>query len=202
MSGITKEEIIKALLNRKVKRVLNDGLTPSAVLVPLFHIEEQHYLLFTRRSEGVIFHKGEICFPGGTYKDQDSTLLQTALREAREEIGLEARDAEILGELDDCVTQNTNYVISPFAAFIPYPYNFELDGREVQQIITIPLSFLVDKTFSDQNDYPASKDNLKDSISYEYAGYTIFGATARILRTFINILCAQKQQLLENSACT
>ncbi|MCD6567217.1 MAG: CoA pyrophosphatase [Dehalococcoidia bacterium] len=189
MSELTRQKITEALLNNKKKRNHNSGLTPSAVLVPLFYREEQCYLLFTRRSERVNFHKGEFCFPGGTHEEYDSTLLQTALREASEEIGLKSRDAEILGELDDCITRNTHYVISPFVTFIPYPYTFKLDGKEVEQILTVPLSILVDETFSGQNSYHTGEGKTEDEISYEYAGYTIFGATARILRQFIHILC-------------
>ena len=201
MSELTKQKITEALLNHKKKWIHNSGLTPSAVLVPLFYREEQIYLLFTRRSERVNFHKGEICFPGGTREEYDSTLLQTALREAKEEIGLEVGDAEILGELDDCITQNTHYVISPFVTFIPYPYTFKLDGREVEQIITVPLSILVDETSFEQNGYHAGEDRDEYDTSYECAGYTVFGATARILRQFINILCSQEQRLLEDGAC-
>ena len=201
MSELTKQKISEALLNYRKKRNHNSGLTPSAVLVPLFYREGQCYLLFTRRSERVNFHKGELCFPGGTHEEYDSTLLQTALREAEEEIGLEASDAEILGELDDCITQNTHYVISPFVTFIPYPYTFKLDGQEVEQILTVPLSILVDETFSGQNNHHNEKDRDEEGITYEYAGCTIFGATARILKQFINILCPREQRLLEGSAC-
>ena len=73
------------------------NLKPSAVLIPLFYKEDCIHVLLTQRSEQVIHHKGQICFPGGSYQSGDTTLLQTALRETEEEIGLIARDVEILG---------------------------------------------------------------------------------------------------------
>jgi len=132
----------------------------------------------------VDFHKGQVCFPGGTREPSDSSLLQTALREAEEEIGLMAEDVEILGEFDDSVTLTSNYVISPFIAFIPYPYHFQVDGREIREIFSIPLSFLLDETNFKQEPY-----------EYEYEGHIIWGATARILRQFVDLLKSESGAL-------
>jgi len=145
--------------------------------MPIFHSQGQYHVLFTERSDEVVFHKGQVCFPGGTQEASDSSLLQTALREAEEEIGLEAKDIEILGELDDMLTFVTNYVISPFVAFIPHPHSLKTNGREVKGAFSVPLSFLMDEA------------NFKpESYSYEYEGHIIWGATARILRQFIGLL--------------
>jgi len=125
----------------------------------------------------VVFHKGQVSFPGGTREPSDSSLLQTALRETEEEIGLEAKDIGVLGELDDMLTFVTNYVISPFVGLIPYPHSLKTNGKEVKGIFSVPLSFLMDEA------------NFKlDSYAYEYEGHTIWGATARILRQFIGLL--------------
>ena len=147
------------------------------MLIPLFYNQGQYHILFTKRSEEVDFHKGQVCFPGGTREPSDSSLLQTAFRETEEEIGLKAKDVEILGEFDDNVTLTSNYVISPFVAFIPHPYPFKADGREIGEIFSVPLSFLMDEA------------NFKqESYEYEYEGHIIWGATARILRQFIDLL--------------
>jgi len=145
--------------------------------VPLFYDQGQYHVLFTERSDEVVFHKGQVCFPGGTREPSDSSLLQTALRESEEEIGLEARDIEILGELDDIITLVTDYVISPFVAFIPHPYSLRTNGREVKGAFSVPLSFLMDEANFDQ-----------DSYAYEYEGHIIWGATARILRQLIDLI--------------
>jgi 8-oxo-dGTP pyrophosphatase MutT (NUDIX family) len=177
-----KQQIQKILRHRKKKKITGENLKASAVLVPLFHNQGQYHVLLTERSEDVDFHKGQVCFPGGTREPSDSSLLQTALRETEEEIGVKARDVEILGKFDDNVTLTSNYVISPFVAFIPYPYPLKADGREIREIFSVPLSFLMDEA------------NFKQD-SYEYEGHIIWGATARILRQFIDLLKSESGAL-------
>jgi 8-oxo-dGTP pyrophosphatase MutT (NUDIX family) len=172
-----KQQIEKILRHRKTNKITGEDLKASAVLIPLFYNQGQCHVLFTERSDEVNFHKGQVCFPGGSREPSDSSLLQTALREIEEEIGLKAKDVEILGEFDDNVTLTSNYVISPFVAFIPYPYPFKADHREIKEIFSVPLSFLMDEA------------NFKpDSYTYEYEGHIIWGATARILRQFVDLL--------------
>ena len=154
------------------------------MLIPLFYSQGQYHVIFTERSDEVGFHKGQVSFPGGTREPSDSSLLQTALRESEEEIGLKAKDVEILGELDDSLTLTSNYIISPFVALIPYPYPFKPDGREIREIFSVPLSFLMDE------------DNFeRDSYAYKYEGHVIWGATARILKQFIDLLKAESEAL-------
>jgi 8-oxo-dGTP pyrophosphatase MutT (NUDIX family) len=179
-----KQQIEKILCQRKKEKITGENLKASAVLIPLFYNQGQYHVLFTERSDEVVFHKGQVCFPGGTQEPSDSSLLQTALRESEEEIGLEAKNIEILGELDDSLTFVTNYVISPFVALIPHPHSLKTNGREVKGAFSIPLSFLMDEA------------NFKqDSYAYEYEGHIIWGATARILRQFINLLKSESGAL-------
>jgi 8-oxo-dGTP pyrophosphatase MutT (NUDIX family) len=179
-----KQQIEKILSHRKKKKITDEDLKTSAVLIPLFYDQGQYHILFTERSDDVDFHKGQVCFPGGTHEPSDSSLLQTALRESQEEIGLEARDIEILGELDDIITLTSNYVISPFVASIPHPYHFKAEDREIREIFSVPLSFLMDEA------------NFKqDSHAYEYEGHIIWGATAGILKQFIDLLKSESGPL-------
>jgi 8-oxo-dGTP pyrophosphatase MutT (NUDIX family) len=172
-----KQQIERMLRHREVKRITGENLKASAVLIPLFHSQGQYQILFTERSDEVVFHKGQVCFPGGTWEASDSDLLQTALREAKEEIGLETKDIEIIGELDDMLTFVTDYVISPFVGLITHPHSLKTNGREVKGAFSVPLSFLMDEA------------NFKqDSYAYEYEGHIIWGATARILRQLIDLL--------------
>jgi 8-oxo-dGTP pyrophosphatase MutT (NUDIX family) len=172
-----KQQIEKILRHHKKKKITGENLRASAVVIPLFYNQGQYHVLLTERSEEVNFHKGQVCFPGGTREPSDSSLLQTALREAEEEIGLRAQDVEILGEFDDCLTLTSDHVISPFVAFIPHPYPLKADGREIKEIFSVPLSFLMDEA------------NFKqDSQAYEYEGHIIWGATARILKQFMDLL--------------
>jgi 8-oxo-dGTP pyrophosphatase MutT (NUDIX family) len=173
-----KQQIEEALRHHKKRKITGENLKVSAVLIPLFYNQGQYHVLLTERSDEVDFHKGQVCFPGGSREPSDSSLLQTALREGEEEIGLKAKDVEILGEFDDNMTLTSNYVISPFVAFIPHPYPFKADGREIKEIFSVPLSFLMDEA------------NFKQD-SYEYEGHVIWGATARILRQFVDLLRAE-----------
>jgi 8-oxo-dGTP pyrophosphatase MutT (NUDIX family) len=191
-----KQEIEKILAIYKKKKISSENLKSSAVLMPLFYNKGQYHVLFTKRSDELNSHKGQVCFPGGTQQPGDLSLLQTALREAEEEIGLKAKDVEILGELDDCGTRGTGYIISPFVAFIPHPYPFKLNRNEVEQIFSVPLSALMDEANFSPNYYPAEYKSVRChsewseaiSYAYEYEGHIIWGATARILKQFTELL--------------
>jgi len=137
----------------------------------------------------VEFHKGQICFPGGTYQPGDTSLLQTALRETEEEIGLKAEDVKILGELDDTITVTSGYVISPFVVFIPHPYLFKVDHREIKQILSVPLSAMMDEAnFRQGEDMQTLEGEIIPVYYCEYKGHIIWGATARILKHFTDLL--------------
>lgn len=179
-----KQQIEKILRHHEKKKITGENLKTSAVLIPLFYNQGQYHVLFTERSDEVNFHKGQVCFPGGTQEPSDSSLLETALRESEEEISLNAKDVEILGELDDSLTFTSNYVISPFVAFIPHPHSLRTNGREVKEAFSVPLSFLMDEAHFKQ-----------DSYTYEYEGHIIWGATARILRQFIDLLKSESGAL-------
>jgi len=188
MLKVTKEKIAQVLHNYQKKKISNENLKPSAVLIPIFCKEGEYHILFIKRSQGVNFHKGQFAFPGGNHELHDSNLRQTALREAKEEIGLATKDVEILGELDDCPTLGSGYVISPFVAFIPYPYHFQLDSKEVEEFFSVPLSALMNESNFRQDYYPTG-DKAGPGYAYEYEGKIIWGATARIVRQFIELLC-------------
>ena len=189
-----KQKIKKILRHYKKRKNYDSNLIPSAVLIPLFCNEEQTHILFTKRSNKVNFHKGQVCFPGGIHQPRDSSLLQTTLREAEEEIGLKAKDVEILGELDDSTTRTTGYVISPFVAFIPYPYPFKLNQKEVEQVFSIPLSALMNEANFRQDYYP-TENKSGPGYAYEYGGHIIWGATARVLKQLTELLKSESGAL-------
>src|SRR4030042_879372 len=119
--------------SRQKKRSTDKKLNAAAVLVPLFSDGKEYHILLTKRSSTVLQHKGQISFPGGKPHKTDSSLLETALRESREEIGLQPKDAEIIGELDDTPTKTSGFIISPFVALIPYPYKFVRNPHEITE---------------------------------------------------------------------
>src|SRR5512143_3716715 len=104
---------IRTILSSRKRRVIeHPPFSHAAVLVPLFKKEEDCHLLFTKRSDQVKHHKGEISFPGGVVDEEDLELVNTALREAHEEIGLKRNDVQVVGILDDIVTV-TQFIVTP-----------------------------------------------------------------------------------------
>jgi 8-oxo-dGTP pyrophosphatase MutT (NUDIX family) len=168
--------------------VENSAWLHAAVLMPLFKDETGYKVLFTKRTDKVEHHKGQISFPGGAVDDVDESLEETALRESYEEIGLLKKDIHILGQLDDTTTAVSDFIVHPFVGYIPYPYDFKINPKEVDRIITVPF----DVFLFDQSPYKRDKAEFEDYVykgtSYYYNGDVIWGATARITENFVNIV--------------
>jgi 8-oxo-dGTP pyrophosphatase MutT (NUDIX family) len=178
---------LKEILSRRQKRRIDDaGRVPSAVLIPMYENQGNYHIVFIKRTETVKAHKGQISFPGGVRDTGDKTLLDTALRECTEEIGLLTKDAEVLGELDDEITTTSNYIVTPFVAMIPWPYRFIVNKDEVDEIITVPVPALLDKGSLKPNTEILDGKKV-ESYAYHYRGRVIWGATARILNKFLDI---------------
>ena len=185
---ITKvKQQLKRFLSRRQKRHIFDASRISAaVLIPIFDKQGQYNILFTRRTDKVKEHKGEISFPGGAYEDEDKALVDTALRECTEEIGLMADDIEVIGELDDTVSRTSNYIISAFVAFIPWPHQLKVDRYEVEEIIEVPIRELMDRDcFREETEIVNGEEFIVHF--YHNRGRVIWGATARILNQFLEI---------------
>jgi len=182
-----KEKIRWILSHREKKFIRDENRSPAAVLVPIYEKEGEYYLIFTKRTQKVNHHKGQISFPGGAYHQEDKTLSVTALRESFEEIGLNPQDVEILGELDDAITLSSNYIISPFVAAIPYPYKFSVNQDEVAEILHIPVAALLDRTHFRQEQHLFHGQPFT-TYFYEYNGKIIYGATAGILKLFLDLV--------------
>jgi len=181
-----EKEIAKRLASRKRRQIKNEKLVPSAVLVLLLEKDGQPYVLFTRRSDSVEHHKGEISFPGGTVHPEDSDLLDTALREGAEEIGLAPGDVTILGGLDDISTVSTGFVITPYVGIIPYPYAFQINKGEVAELVLVPLRALVEEHCTTALGVTWGEKEITPH-HFHYQGKIIWGATGRILKQFLDI---------------
>jgi 8-oxo-dGTP pyrophosphatase MutT (NUDIX family) len=181
------EEKIKIILACRTKACIHDpALTRAAVLIPLFKKNGEYHVLLTRRTEQVRHHKGQISFPGGR-QDEGEDLLSTALREAREEMGIEEKDVRILGELDDMCTVASDFCISPFVGLLPYPYPFKINPREIAEIIEVPLSVLLDEG-KFREELQLRNDQPVRVCFYQHEDHTIWGATARILKQLLDLL--------------
>jgi 8-oxo-dGTP pyrophosphatase MutT (NUDIX family) len=162
------------------------ALARAGVLLPLFCKDGSYHCLFTRRTDRVRHHKGEISFPGGVYDTSDKDLAATALREAHEEIGLKPKDVEILGALDEVVTM-TDFVVSPFVGLIPYPYPFVPSPEEIEEMIILPLAGFLKEGVLSEEDWTYQEKTAK-VYTYHCGGHIIWGATAKILRQFLALI--------------
>jgi 8-oxo-dGTP pyrophosphatase MutT (NUDIX family) len=180
------EQIRKKLSSRQRKVIEHPPFSHAAVLVPLFQKDGDCHLLFTKRSEQVKYHKGEISFPGGVVDEEDRELVNTALREAHEEIGLKEGDVQIIGVLDDTVTL-TEFIVTPIVGLFPYPYSFKISEVEIAELIEVPLSFLlVEDNLSEREIFRGGQKEVV--YAYHYGKHTIWGATARILKQFLDLI--------------
>ena len=182
---------IRNILSSRVRKVINNlSFARAAVLVPLYKKGEDCHLLFTKRTDKVKYHKGEISFPGGVFDEEDSELEKTALREAFEEVGLKEKDVQIIGALDDIVTI-TGFIITPFVGLFPYPYPFKVSEIEIAELIEAPLSFfLKGDCYSEQVIFRMDREEMVDVFQYE--NHIIWGATARILKQFLDLISSTR----------
>lgn len=154
-------------------------LRPAAVLMPIVERNEPS-VLFTRRTEHLPSHAGQICFPGGRFDASDATLIQTALREMEEEIGLGADAVEIAGFLDSYETLNTGFTILPVVGFVREDYLLSVNPEEVAEVFEAPLAYLLDPG----NHAVRSLERggvMREFYAIDYGEHTIWGATAAMI---------------------
>jgi 8-oxo-dGTP pyrophosphatase MutT (NUDIX family) len=157
----------------------------AAVLIPLAWSGGEWHVLYTRRTDRVQSHKGQVSFPGGACDEGETTPEQTALRETEEEIGMRREDVTVLGLLSQLITI-TSYRVTPVVGVIPFPYAFKVAGVEVARVFTIPLLWL-----SDRNNYWEFflRDSDRSLITYHpFDGELLWGATARMTVTFLKTI--------------
>ncbi|HKX97454.1 MAG TPA: CoA pyrophosphatase [Candidatus Nitrosocosmicus sp.] len=160
----------------------------SSVLVIIhFNHEYTPTIIFTKRSSNLRNHAGEISFPGGRVSDQDHSMIETALRETYEEIGLSIQKEKIIGSLAPTNTYTTKIVIYPFIVIlgkISVPFE---PNEEVEQVIELPLEVLRNHITIDEEH--SSSDNKM--FKFNVDGYLIWGATARILKNLLDLIYPQ-----------
>jgi 8-oxo-dGTP pyrophosphatase MutT (NUDIX family) len=186
------EELRNILQTRRRVVVENPPFARAAVLVPLFRKGEDCYIIFTKRSHHVRYHKGEISFPGGVFDERDLELQRTALREAFEEVGLKENDVQIIGVLDDIITV-TQFIVTPFVGYFPYPYSFKLSSIEIAELIEVPLSALLGEDSLSEREI--IRGTGKEVVyAYQYENHVIWGATARILKQFLDLISNDRKE--------
>ena len=149
----------------------------AAVLMPLIWYADEWHLLFTRRTDQVESHKGQVSFPGGACDEDETTAEQTALRESHEEIGIDPKDVRVLGRLADMITI-TRFRVTPVVGALPWPYVFRVENVEVARVFTMPLGWLAQP--SNRWQFLVQPGNRNVIFYHPYDGELLWGATARM----------------------
>jgi 8-oxo-dGTP pyrophosphatase MutT (NUDIX family) len=179
--------LLKSRLAQKpVMPIPASDLVPAGVLAPLFFKEDAAQLLFTQRTFTLKDHRGQISFPGGVRHDGDQDLIATALRETREEIGLNPGVVEVLGALP-AVATITGYCISPFVGLVPFPYEFQPNPQEVKRLLLLPLEGFYDAAPWSSGLYRHKGHTIRVCY-WRLNREVIWGATARILLHLLALL--------------
>jgi len=151
------------------------------------------HILFSKKSAAVPHHKGQFAFPGGIVEQRDGARVETALREAWEEIRLPADAVEVLGLLDDTETRATPFVITPVVGIVMRPVDFRPDGREIERVIEVPLEKLRDPAIFRTELW--EREGKEHQVHFYDVSVedVIWGATARILKQFLDIVDGREE---------
>lgn len=188
-----KTEIKTALgLHKRVE--LPPGPVPAAVLIPLFLKNDTYHILFTKRTENLTHHRGQVSFPGGVSQPEDQDSLRTALRETWEEVGISPDEVDILGVLDDFLSIY-DYLVTPYVGMVNAGHQLRINPAEIERIIEIPLSFLLRPDIFRIEEWNW-QGRTYPLFFFDYEGDKIWGLTATILKQFLDIISAEAEDFL------
>jgi 8-oxo-dGTP pyrophosphatase MutT (NUDIX family) len=159
----------------------------AAVLILQFQREGEGYIVLTRRTHDVATHKGQISLPGGAREPQDATLLETALRETTEELGIPQDKLQVVGRLEPVYTVASNFNIFPFIANMNGLPSYRPEPGEVADVIELPTSvFDQPERFWDEDWVGPGDEPARKVYFFRYGEQVIWGATARILKSYLS----------------
>jgi len=162
-------------------------LRPAAVLVPLVEHPGGTTVLLTRRTDHLYHHPGQVSFPGGQMEAQDQHPVQTAMRETREEIGLDPGHVEVIGYLDPYQTV-TGFRVTPVVAMVEPGFSLSVDSFEVAEVFEVPLRFVLDPA-NHRRDSRILNGRQREFYVLSYQQHHIWGATAAMLVNLYEKLC-------------
>jgi 8-oxo-dGTP pyrophosphatase MutT (NUDIX family) len=161
------------------------GHRRACVLVPLVRDGAQWSILFSRRSENLASHSGQIAFPGGAVEEGE-TLIEATVREAQEEVGIAPERVELIGRLDDLVT-NSGFLVAPFVGVIHERIDYVLQASEVEEVFEVPVDALLTPSQPEVR-YVTYRRKRYPAYFYRHLDYEIWGLTGRILKTFLDLV--------------
>ena len=169
-------------------------LKPAAVLILVINQCDAPTVLFTQRTAHLTDHAGQISFPGGRAEADDRDPFHTALREAEEETGVDAKRIEIIGTLPQYTT-GTGYLITPVVGWIEPPVTYRLDPTEVEECFEVPLEFLIDID-NHHLETAMYKGRMRSYYALPFGQRYIWGATAGMLVTLTRVLGAAQGKVV------
>jgi len=161
-------------------RPMRGPAVPAAVLVPLIDRAEGLSVLLTRRTAHLDHHAGQISFPGGRVEDGDADPVAAALRETREEIGLDPTRVEVLGRLDGYNTI-TGFAVVPVVGLVRPPLELRPDPFEVDEVFEVPFDFVLDPANRQRHFREGSDGARRYYYALPFGPHYIWGATAAML---------------------
>ena len=158
----------------------------AAVLMPIFELDDDLHLVYIRRSDHVDSHRGQVAFPGGRVDPTDETLLHTALREAREEVGIEPESVDLLGCFEGTVARTSEIHVTPFVGVIPAAHGLRADPKEVAAIFFVPMSALEDSSYRGTYRFRRDSGTVTEHPAIFYNDQVIWGLTLRFTEELLD----------------
>ncbi len=157
----------------------------ACVLVALVRVDGAWSILFSRRSPNLAAHSGQIAFPGGAVEGGEA-LESAAIREAEEEVGIHGRSVEIIGRLDDLIT-NSGFLVAPFVGILRERTDYVLHEAEVAEVFEVPVEAMLDVAQPEVR-YVRFGNRQYPAYFYRYRDYEIWGLTGRMLKEFLDLV--------------
>jgi len=182
-----REQLREKLKNHRPVRIQDSGRSKAAVLILFYEQDGRPYLIFTKRTDHVATHRGEICFPGGMMEECDADLLKTGLRELQEELSVPPDRVEILGSLDELRTVSSNFLVVPYVGYLNEKFPLLRNEWEVSEVLEIPFEhFMNPEIFHEEVRIVENKEI--PVCFYRWESHMIWGVTGRILKCLLDLL--------------